>query len=470
MTKSLRVIILLISLFLVAENISAQEYYFISEITVKGNKQTKLNTILRELPFKRGDIVKASAIDKLMEQGRENITNLSLFNSVSISKTIYDLDVNSKYHDTQISIVLYERWYYWPRVNFKLEERNFSSWIKNPDWHNITLETGVAIKNVAGKNQSFKTLLTSGFNKGFKFDYSNLSLDKQGKHFFGISFSRLYSRVQNVSIVNNAPFYIKSSSSFLNSNYSASISYTFRQKLRMLHNLKLQFAYTELDSAVLLHNPNYWGTPDLYRRSYSIEYDLIIDERDNIQYPLKGYYIYNSLSGYASNKMEVKYMQLKGDYHYYTSLFNHFYISTRVQYGLSKSNLQGYIFNKAIGYNNINLRGYEFYIADGQHYFLFSPTAKYNFLPKTYYNLKFLSSLPRFSNIHLALYGKVFSDLGYAWHKHATIENGLSNKVLHSWGLGVDVVSYYDITLSLDYSFNNLGKHGFFISLMTPLR
>lgn len=470
MKITLGFIIILILAQLTSNEIISQEYYFISEITVSGNKKTNLITILRELPFKRGDVVEASSLDRLLDVGRQNITNLSLFNSVSISKIEPEEFSNSKYHNAHINIVVDERWYYWPRVGLRLEERNFSSWIKKTDWKNITLETGFAINNVAGRNQTLKVLLTTGFNKGFMFDYSNFSLDKQGKHFLGINFTRLYSRIENVCLIENEPYYLKSDTSFLTSSYTTFLTYTFRQKLRLRHNLKLQFSYVDLDPAVLEHNPNYWGSQELKKRGYSIGYDFSLDERDNNQYPLTGYYIYSGITGYATNRMDTRYFQLKGDYHYYTKLFNRAYISTELQVGLSSSSVQGYIFNKAIGYKNVNLRGYELYVANGQHYFVFLPTLKYNFLPKTYYNLKFLSFLPRFSNIHLALYGKVFSDIGYAWHKYASIENGLSNKMLHSWGVGVDLVSYYDITLSLDFSCNNMGKQGFFFSLITPLR
>ncbi|MFA6770857.1 MAG: POTRA domain-containing protein [Bacteroidales bacterium] len=470
MKKSLRIIFLLSFLLFTTEEVFSQEYYFISEISVIGNKKTKPNIITRELPFKRGDVIKASLLDELIAQGSENITNLSLFNSVSVSKVPCKADFDSKYHDAQINIVVAERWYYWPRIGIRLEERNFSSWIKKPDWQNITLETGFTINNISGQDQTLKTVLTSGFNKGFVLDYSNLSLDKPGKHFLGFNFTRKYSRVENIYTQNNEPLYIKSDTSFLTSRYAAFITYTFRQKLRLRHQFKLKFTYTELDPAVLKHNLHYWGSKDLNRRGYSFEYDFTLDERNNIQYPLTGYYIFTGITAYVTNKTDVKYIQIKGDYHYYAKLFNRSYLSARVQCALSKSNVNGYIFDKAIGYENVSLRGYELYVADGQHYLVFSPTAKYNFLPKTYYNLKFLSFLPRFNKIHLALYGKIYSDIGYAWNKHPTVENKLSNKLLQSWGVGVDLVSYYDITLSTDYSFNKLGKHGFFVSLKAPLR
>lgn len=470
MKKSLTVIVFLTTLLLSTNIIISQEYYFVSEITVRGNNKTDDKTIIRELPFELGSIVDAESLNNLIKQGEQNINNLSLFTSVSVSTKLFCEHLGSKYHNICVVIDVIERWYYWPRIGLRLEDRNFSSWIKKPDWENVTLETGFTINNVLGKNQTIKLLVTSGFNKGFMFDYSNLALGTTGKHYLGCNFTRLYSRVQNVSLVDNEPFYLKSDTSFLTSSYTALLTYTYRQKIRLSHNFKLKFAYVELDPAIFSHNPNYWGSQEIKRRGYSIEYDFILDERDNVQYPLEGYFIRAGISGYATNNMDTKYITVEGDYHYYKKIFNKGYMSARVQCGTSKSSVEGYIFNRAIGYNNINLRGYELYVADGQHYFVFSPTVKYNILPKTYYTLNFLSFLPRFSKIHFALYAKLYTDIGYAWHKYPTVDNGLSNKLLQSWGAGLDLASYYDITLTVDYSFNNIGKHGFFISLMAPIK
>ncbi len=139
--------------------------------------------------------------------------------------------------------------------------------------------------------------------------------------------------------------------------------------------------------------------------------------------------------------------------------------------GLSlQKNVEGYIFDRAFGYDDVTLRGYEFYVADGQHYAAFSPTIRYNILPTSVYYLKFLRFLPKFNRIHMTIYGKSFFDAGYVFHKYPNSSNTLSNKLLLSCGLGLDIVTYYDITLSIDYSFNQLRKPGLFISLKAPLQ
>ncbi len=467
MKKVVFILIILIS-FSTNKAIS-QQYFFISDIIITGNIKTDNNTILKELPFQRGDIVDSSSLSNLIEIGQENLTNLSLFNYVNIFHSNIT-DSGGKYQNLSIYIDLQERWYYWPIVSMTLEGRNFSSWIKKPEWNKITLESGFRIDNIAGKNQTLKALLTSGYNEGFMFEYTNIHLDNKGKHLIDINFTRLYSRTENVSVMNNAPYYIKSDSTFLTSNYSAAITYTYRPRLRFRHKLEVAFVYSEIEQSILDYNPGYWGTNDLKMRGYSLKYSLIADQRDNIQYPLNGYYLNTSLTGFTNNTFKVRRTGIEGDFSIYGKIKPNLFYSAKSNLGVSQSNVESYLFNKAIGYNNINLRGYEYYVADGQYYFVFSPTIKYNLLPDTRFNIGFLSFIPQFSKIHFALYAKAFSDIGYAFHKNPSSCNKLSNTLLHSWGIGLDIAAYYDITISADLSMNKLGDYGFYISFNTPVK
>ena len=125
---------------------------------------------------------------------------------------------------------------------------------------------------------------------------------------------------------------------------------------------------------------------------------------------------------------------------------------------------------KAIGYENAYLRGMELYVADGQHYSVLNPTLKYNIVPTKVVTIDWLSFLKKFSKIHFALYGKAFADFGYVYNKYRTLRsNNLSNKFLYSTGIGLDFVTYYDINLSIEYSFNMLNKGGVFFTFKGPL-
>ena len=69
--------------------------------------------------------------------------------------------------------------------------------------------------------------------------------------------------------------------------------------------------------------------------------------------------------------------------------------------------------------------------------------------------------------IPFRIYARLFGDAGYAYNKSNTImfSNSLTNRVLGTYGLGVDVVTFYDFVLRLDYSFNQLGQNGLFLHI-----
>lgn len=465
MKKAFIYYISLVFLLFLYTDLKSADQTQISNITITGNSKIKDFVILRELPFQKGDIIDKNLLYELIIQGRNNILNLSLFNFVYISQKTDFLPVEDEIDKTEIIISVDERWYYWPVFDFSLEERNFSNWIKNPGWDKITTRTGLRIYGMGGKDQTLTAILMNGYNNGFKIEYSNISLDIKGRHFGGISVQHKYSKTLNTISLLDKPVFIRADKGYLENLYNISLSYIYRPRPRIKNRIILEFESTKINSTVLAHNSKYWGGERLKRESFMATYGLTFDERDNVQYPLDGYYTDMQVKGYISSGLEVQYVQIKGDVRYYTPLSKLISASARVQCAFSAKNCEAYIFDKAFGYGDLFLRGFENYISDGQHYMLLSPTVRVNILPTTVYNLKFLSFLPKFSKIHIAVYGKTFADAGYVYHKTPLYANSMSNKWLVSCGLGLDVVTYYDMTISLDYSVNQMRQKGFFFSV-----
>ncbi len=448
----------------------AQEYTLISNIYIIGNHKTKKETITRELSLSIGQIIANEEFEKEKKFSESNLVRTSLFNIVSIKHVDVRDNTLSNYIERDIIIEVVERWYYWPIIGINLEDRNFSNWIKNPSTDKVTFEIGGTIFNIAGRNQKLTAVNSFGYNKGLKFEYDNIILDKNGKNFMDISLNRYYSRSINLNTQNNEVFFLKSDSSYLTDSYCASISYYYRQKLRMLHQITFQFEYKEIDQSVLEKNPNFWGGEELRRRSLSLSYSLTLDYRDNKQYANKGYYCQFSILGYTNHDASVKYASLKSEIQIHRMYNTNWGSSFNLKMGLSFKNNKGYIFDRAIGYDNILLRGYEYFVADGQHYTTFSHSLKYSILPNHLFKLGFLPFAPRFNSGFLSIYGRYFTDFGYAYHSYQPSNNSLSNRLLVSTGIGLDLVTYYDITLALDFSLNHMGKTGLFFSFKSPLR
>jgi len=443
----------------------SQQNYCISNIYIEGNTITKSKIIIRELPFKQGDTIVADKLEGVLKLAKNNLLNLSLFNFVYIKKNS-DPDNDS---NLDITINVEERWFIWPLIDIKFEDRNLSNWIRTSDGNRITLDAGFRIYNLWGLNHTVSASYKFGYHKGFRLGYENISLGQTGRHVLGFVVSGQFSKTENFISLFNSPVYNRSVNEFAVKKISAGINYTYRPQIRVSHSVMVKYENISISDTILKLNPKYWGNSDTTRNSLSLNYSFISDQRDNYQYPLEGYLIKGELRGCINSNNTVRYGQLRTNLQYYLPLSEKWNVCANLTSGISMKNVQAYIFDQAIGYEDATLRGYEFYVDDGQQFVTFNPTIKYNILPTKVYVLKFLSFLPKFRKIHFTIYGKAFFDVGYSHHSYPNFSNFLSNKFLCSGGVGLDLITYYNINLSIDYSFNQLKEHGFFFSIKSLL-
>jgi hypothetical protein len=114
-----------------------------------------------------------------------------------------------------------------------------------------------------------------------------------------------------------------------------------------------------------------------------------------------------------------------------------------------------------LGYGDLYLRGLDRYVVDGVAGTMFR-----NSLLRELFNFRvpFLHSVPSHAFVPIRIYACLFSDFGYVYNKNFT-ENSLVNRSLYTAGVGLDVVTFYDLVLRLDYSFNQLGQNGLFLHI-----
>jgi hypothetical protein len=67
-----------------------------------------------------------------------------------------------------------------------------------------------------------------------------------------------------------------------------------------------------------------------------------------------------------------------------------------------------------------------------------------------------------YNKIPFRIYAKTFVDLGYAYIQ-PEFGSRLNNRLLFCGGLGVDIVTIYDLKLAIEFSFNQLGQKGLFL-------
>jgi len=70
----------------------------------------------------------------------------------------------------------------------------------------------------------------------------------------------------------------------------------------------------------------------------------------------------------------------------------------------------------------------------------------------------------KYKKIPFKIVGKAYADAGGV-HLPFFTNSILNNRLLYTWGFGLDVLSYYDFAACFEYSFNQLGEKGLFLHL-----
>ncbi len=438
----------------------------INTITLKGNKVTRDHIITREIPFKVGDTLSGDVITKKLSSAQQNIRNTALFNFVDVERK--DIDSNR----TDIYITVTERWYIWPLPIFEIEERNFNTWLDSKNLDRATYGFDLLHDNFLGRRQAFSVKFRTGYTHLFGIAYRIPYLDKKQKHGIGFSIGFSQNHELAYATVNNGLRFYKDPDVFVKKEFSARLNYSYRQKIYNNHYFEVRYYSGEIQDTVLILGENYpYYSNNTSKMSFmSLNYLFRRDRRDYKYYPLKGYYFDFEITKYGLGLLKNEALDvttLYSTFKKYWKLSNHFYAAASLKGKLSGTSHQPYSVMRALGYNTY-VRGYEYYVMDGYNFGLIKAGFTYEIVKPKTYKLP-LIKLEQFNKFYYAVYARVFTDFGYA-DNHANNEvNNLSNTYLFGTGAGLDIITYYDGVLRIEYSFNRLGQSGFFLHLTAPI-
>jgi len=436
----------------------------IGNIEIKGNKVTQERIIRRELTFKEGDTITTPEIE--IKRSCENLLNRSLFNFVTIDtiQTLYGL--------TDISISVEERWYTWPGIIINQADRNFSSWLKSRDLDRLRYGFLIDKYNFRGANETLKFKFVAGFAQEFSLDYKDIFLDRKRQH--SMSFSVGYKQQSKLPYhtIGNKQIILKHSQ-ILQQKFTSVVKYSYRAEHYNRHTLALSYNNLLVADTVVILNNDYLGSGNKNAIFFSFEYSFERNKTDSRAYPLKGHTAqYTFVTSYPLNPN--KYLNqffMVGEFTAYWELGNRFYFASGVKAKKSFINTQSYMLRNGFGYRD-NLRGFEYYVVDGESFVLCKNNLKFNLLPTQVVTLNYFpfNKFPQFNKVYFASYINLFFDWGYV-NDHSIFAqvNPLTNKHLYSYGIGVDWVTYYDKVFRFDFVRNSLNEYGFFISFKAAI-
>jgi outer membrane protein assembly factor BamA len=433
--------------------------YTVGSITVSGNKKTREEVILRELPFQPGDQLTPASLAHKFDNARSLLLNTSLFQEVIVAA--------ASFHGTivNVEIRVKERWYLFPTPYLKPVDRNLNQWLfeQKGDLDRVNYGGKLVYNNITGQNDKLRVALIYGYTHQVSVNYDRPYFDRQMKWGIKGGFAYGKNREVNYNTIDDKQVFMKDQNNYVYSFANGNIEFTYRPAIKTRHRFGISYSEESVNDSVVALNPEYFKSGRKTARFPEIYYRMSYVNLDYIPYPTRGYAAEILLGKKGMNHvMNVWQLFVKGsgNWHLTPKLF----LQVNAFGGLKLPFKQPWFNQRFLGYGDAFMQGYEYYVVDGVaggylkttiSHKLFSFDIRTPSRPRT-----------RIDHIPFAFYGKIYGNTGYVYNPQPG-ENNLSNKMLYSGGAGLDVVTFYDITFRLEWTFNQLGQNGLFLHRRT---
>ncbi len=440
--------------------------YTIHNISLEGNNKTKATVIWRELPYRRGDQLAGNKIYTVLEDGRENLRNLSLFNFVHVSSSLDD----SCEKCINVRIRFIEQWYIWPFPIFEVADRNFNTWWKKKDLSRLNYGVLFEHKNFLGLNQKLKLLLRFGHDQKYELSYYNPFLNRAQTLGFGIrAGANMNHETAYKTDDNNEELYYEDENKYVKKSYYFGIEFTYRKDIYNTHVFSARYIMNRFADSLVILNPNYSIDQKTSINYTQLFYMFRSDHRNYKHYPLKGWYFDIRLTKDGLPGLEdLDLLNAISTYRRYWQLDQRWHFATGFTGKVSTKGFQPYFAQQGLGYGRDFVRGYELYVIDGQDFALAKTNLKFSLIQPRVHRFGFIPN-EKFNTIHFAFYINCYLDAGYVWDNELHQQNELDEELLLGGGIGLDLVTYYDKVLRFEYSVNKLGEGGIFIHFLAPI-
>ncbi|MBS1510877.1 MAG: hypothetical protein JST86_08560 [Bacteroidetes bacterium] len=434
----------------------------VKDIIVKGNRVTREYIILREIQFQKGDSIIISTLNTELEHARQQVYNTSLFTEVK-----FEVNVLSAY-DMIVVVTVRERWYIYPIPQFKPVDRNFNEWIKT---YNASLKrVNYGIKfvdyNLSGRRDQLRFYFLNGFSRDYSFSYNApYSNSKLTEGFVvGAGYSQKKEIPYKTTYTDSLLFYTSDTlrTKFVGSVLYFNIGYSIRKGFFNRHIFNAGFSRMTVSDSLLLpkYNPHYFNTGKTSAFIPEFIYRWQHANTDNNAYSLKGSTAFISLDkrgfGFTGG---INAFTTEAGLNRYFDLGKKWYSSIQLYGKLVLPLRQPYVNQQGLGYGDAYLRGLEYLVVNGTATALVKSTLKKKVLD---FKIPIPFKLRSLSYIPFTFFAKTYADVGYSYNK-PEFNTQLNNTLLYTGGFGIDILTFYDLNLRFEYSFNQLHQKGLFL-------
>lgn len=430
----------------------AREHYCIDSIIFEGDFKTRRSLLTRELNFKEKDCIPLDSLQQSLQLAEKRLFNTQLFNKVKADTLMLE-------GKQVVRFYLDERFPIFPKPNLEFADRNFNVWWQEQGakLNRLNLGLGLIHQNVRGRREQLGIEAQIGYTRKFALSYNMPFLDRQQKHGIGASIAVLHNMEAAYKTDKNKLLFKRFEDKAAFQQTVFSFWYTYRPAFATTHNVQLTLRHLSVhDSIASWYNPGYLvkgrNKATVLGLSYRIDYNGV----DNWNYPLEGFRAIGSLSAdYQFGATFLPSVHWQADWYQKIApkWYYNFILRGRKAFGKDLP----YYMQKNMGYDFDEMRGYEYFVHDGTFFNILRGNLKYQLIDRQV-------KLPvrYFRYIPIRVFAKGYSDLGYTFAEQRG-SNTLNNKLLYSYGIGLDIVTLYDIRIRLEYTINDSGLKGLYL-------
>ncbi len=445
--------LLILSLFvLYAFGTNAQAHFCVDSIIFEGDFRTKDALLTRELNFKEKDCIPSDSLNQYLQLAEKRLFNTQLFNKVKADTVVIAGQQIVRFY-------LDERFPVFPKPNLEFADRNFNVWWQEQGakLNRLNLGLGLIHQNVRGRREQLGIEGQIGYTRKFALSYNMPFLDRQQKHGIGASIAVFQNMEVAYKTESNKLLFKRFEDKPAFQQTAFAFWYNFRPAFATNHNFQLSLRRLSVhDSIAAWLNPDYLGhgvtKATVIGFSYRVDYNGV----DNWNYPLEGFRAIGSFS--ADYQLGAKFLpSLHWQADWYQQIapkwYYNFIIRGRKAFGKDLP----YYMQKNMGYDFDEMRGYEYFVHDGTFFNILRGNLKYKLVDQ-----QIKLPIRYFRYIPIRIFAKGYSDLGYTFAERVGT-NTLNNKLLYSYGIGLDIVTLYDIRIRLEYTINDKGLRGLYL-------
>ncbi len=443
----------------------------IGTIAIEGAEKTRHQVILNEMVLLLGDSISADQVEATLQRSEQNIYNLALFNEVTIES--YEL-----HGELHLIVKVTERWYLFGSPYLQVEERNSYDLVEALtalDFHRLVYGASVEWRNITGRNETLFFFGQLGFSQRLRLDLilPTLSRNRIG-HRLGIGFRNQHEII--IGTENGRAQWRRVETEPLIRVWNGYIG--ARRRIGLYKTLYARLSYDHIrmsDSlyAFSLENqaPGTLTSADGLEYYPSLTVQFFEDQRDYRGFPLSGwkYQLLGRWSGMISGVSTTGFGKIGATWAHHLPIGQRFNFSYGTQHLFSIGDSIPFFAKSFLGISqsefigvSTNLRGYEPYAISTTYMGIFKTEWKYAIIPR---QILHFEEIPyrRFQDLQIGLYLSMFADVAYLRDEAFNgVDQTMHRQLLSGYGVGLNVIGFYDMLLRVEYTRNHLNQGGLY--------